>query len=96
MLRAGVGGAGTPTCVYCPDPGYSDASRATKAQGTVVLSVVVISEGKVDSIYVVKGALFELTSQAIKTVQSWKFRPAQKDGKPVSVRLPIESTFHLY
>ena len=96
VLRAGVGGAGTPTCVYCPDPDYSDASRAMKAQGTVVLSFVVTSGGKVDSIYVVKGAPFGLTSQAIKAVQSWKFRPAQKDGKPVSVRLPIEFTFHLY
>jgi len=96
VLRGGVDGAGIPSCVYCPAPGYSDASRAAKAQGTVVLSVVVTSEGKADSIYVVKGAPFGLTSQAIKAVQNWKFRPAQKDGKPVSVRVPIETTFRLF
>ncbi len=56
ILRAGVDGAGMPTGVYCPDPSYSDASRAAKFQGVVVLSLVVIREGKADSIYVVKGA----------------------------------------
>lgn len=96
VLPGGVDGAGMPSCVYCPAPGYSDASRAAKAQGTVVLSVVVTSEGRADSIYVVKGAPFGLTSQAIKAVQNWKFRPAQKDGKPVSVRVPIETAFRLF
>ncbi len=96
VLRSGVDGAGMPSCLYCPVAQYSDASRAAKVQGTVVLSVVVTNEGKVDSIYVVKGAPFGLTSQAIKAVQNWKFRPAQKDGKLVSVRLPIETTFRLF
>jgi TonB family protein len=96
VLRAGVDGVGTPSCVYCPDPQYSDASRVVKAQGSVILSVIVTSEGKADSIYIIKGAPFGQTSQAIKAVQSWKFRPAQKDGKPVAVRVPIEITFHLF
>lgn len=95
VLRAGFDGVGIPSCVYCPDASYSDSSRAAKAQGTVVLSFVVTSEGKTDSIYVVKGAPFGLTSQAIKAVQSWRFRPAQKDGKPVSARVPVEVTFRL-
>ena len=96
VLPAGVEGVGMPSCVYCPTPEYSNAARAAKAQGTVVLSVVVTSEGKAESIYVVKGAPFGLTSQAIKAVQSWKFRPAQRDGKAVSVRTPIETTFRLF
>jgi TonB family protein len=96
ILKFDSPGVGPPSCIYCPDAGYSDAARAAKAQGTVVLSVVVTSEGKADAIYVVKGAPFGLTSQAIKAVQSWKFRPAQKDGKPVSVRVPIETTFRLF
>lgn len=95
VLQAGVNGVGFPSCTYCPDPQYSDASRAAKIQGTVVLSVVVTSEGKTDSIYVVKGAPLGLTSQAIKAAQSWRFRPAQKDGKPVSVRVPVEFTFRV-
>jgi hypothetical protein len=36
ILRAGVDGAGMPTCVYCPDPSYSDASRAAKFQGRAI------------------------------------------------------------
>jgi TonB family protein len=77
ILRTGVDGAGIPTCVYCPDPSYSDASRAAKFQGVVVLSVVVTLEGKADSIYVVKGAPFGLTTKAIAAVRTWKFKPAE-------------------
>jgi hypothetical protein len=46
ILRAGVDGVGMPSCVYCPDSGYSDASRATKFQGVVDLSLVVTPEGR--------------------------------------------------
>jgi TonB family protein len=96
ILRAGVDGAGMPTCVYCPDPSYSDASRAAKFQGVVVLSVVVTLEGKADSIYVVKGAPFGLATKAIAAVRTWKFKPAQKDGMPVPVRVPVELTLRLF
>jgi TonB family protein len=85
-----------PTCVYCPDPSYSDASRAAKFQGVVVLSVVVTLEGKADSIYVVKGAPFGLATKAIAAVRTWKFKPAQKDGMPVPVRVPVELTLRLF
>jgi TonB family protein len=95
ILRAVVDGAGMPTCVYCPDPSYSDASRAAQFQGVVVLSLVVTLEGK-DSIYVVKGAPFGLTTKVIAAVRTWKFKPAQKDGMPVPVRLPVELTLSLF
>ena len=96
ILRAGVDRVGVPSCVYYPDPEYSDASRAARFQGVVVLSIVVTPEGKADSIYVVKGAQFGLTTEAIAAVQSWKFKPAQKDGMPVPVRVPVELTFRLF
>jgi hypothetical protein len=47
ILKAGIDGAGFPKCLRCPDPQYSHAARAAKAQGTVHLSVVVTAEGKV-------------------------------------------------
>jgi len=96
VLRAGAGGVGMPSCVHCPDAEYSDAARAAKFQGTVVLSIVVTVNGQASSIYVVKGAPFGLTAQTIKTVQGWQFKPALKDGKPVPVRVSLESTFRLF
>jgi TonB family protein len=96
ILRAGMNGAGTPSCIYCPQPEYSAAARAAKFQGNVVLSIVVTAEGQATSIYVAKGAPFGLVAQAIETTRHWRFEPAHKDGKPVAVRVEIETTFHLY
>jgi len=38
---------------------------------------------------------FGLDQEAIKTVKSWRFRPARKNGEPVSVWVDIELSFTL-
>lgn len=96
-LRAGVSGVGMPKCVHCPDPRYSDAARAAKVQGNVLLGVVIRTEGKASAIRVLKAAPFGLTAQAIKAVEQWQFKPAQKeDGTPIPVAIPIEVTYRLF
>jgi len=95
VLIAGLDGAGIPECIYCPPPLYDDDARAAKYQGTIELSVVVTPEGRADSILVLQGAPFLLNKQAVEAVQKWKFKPAEKDGKPVPVRVPIEITLRL-
>jgi TonB family protein len=95
VLIPGLDGVGIPSCIYCPPPLYDDAARAAKYQGTIVLSVVVTPEGRSDSILVLKGAPFLLNQQAMEAVQKWKFKPAEKDGKPVPVRVPIEITLRV-
>jgi protein TonB len=94
--RLGSPGVTSPVCTHCPMADYSDAARAGKYQGTVLLSVVVTPQGEAKSIYVLKGAPFDLTAKAIKATRDWRFRPGQKDGKPASVRVEIEITFNLY
>jgi TonB family protein len=86
-------GVGVPRCISCPGPEYSDAARTAKFSGTVILSIVVTTDGKATSIYVVKGAPFGLTAKAINAVQDWSFEPALKDGNPVPARLDVEITF---
>ena len=95
VFRAGLNGVTQPKCRYCPNPDYSDAARTVKIQGTVILSVVVTAEGQMAGIYVLKGAPFGLTAQAIKATRSWQMQPAQKDGKPVSARTNVEIVFRL-
>src|SRR2546427_4577673 len=94
VFKSGLG-AGWPMCTSCASPSYSDAARAAKFQGTVVLSIVVTTEGKAASIYVLKGAPFGLTTKTIEAVQDWRFEPARKDGNPVPVRAQVEVTFRL-
>ena len=39
---------------------------------------------------------YGLTAQALIAMQKIKFKPAMKDGKPVSVRGMLEFSFNLY
>jgi TonB family protein len=95
VFKSGLG-AGVPRCTSCRSPDFSDAARAAKFEGTVLLSIVVTTGGKATSIYVLKGAPFGLTEKFIEAVRNWRFEPALKDGNPVSVRTQVETTFHLY
>jgi hypothetical protein len=89
VLKTGTPGVTQPRCIKCPLPQFSDATRSTKFQGTVRLSVIVTAEGKITSIYILKGAPF-LIPEDIKTIQTWQLRPAEQDGRPVSVRTEFE------
>ena len=91
----GTNGVSRPSCISCPSPGYNDLARTAKFQGMAVLSAVVTTEGKVTSIYVIKGVPFGLTRNAIDAVKGWQFKPALKADKPIAVRVAIQVTFRL-
>ncbi|MGA7796627.1 MAG: energy transducer TonB [Candidatus Acidiferrales bacterium] len=94
--RAGVGGAGYPTCVYCPAAEYSTAARNRRLEGTVVLQVLVQPDGSGTDIQVVKSPDPELTQMALDSVSKWRFNPARNaNGEPVPAHVPIEVTFRL-
>jgi len=96
-FRAGVNGVGTPSCIYCPDPQYSDEARKAKWQGTVVLDVIISADGRAISIKPIKGPGLGLEEKAVEAVRTWRFRPALgPNGKPVNVSIPIEVTFRLF
>ena len=97
LFRAGVNGVGSPICIYCPQPEYSDEARKAKYQGTVLLDVTVTADGRVVNPLVLKGPGLGLEEKALSQVKNWKMRPATgPSGKPVNCRVQIEVTFHLY
>ena len=95
---AGKGGYGTPTCVYCPAPVYSDDAYRQKIQGKIVLDTVVGTDGRAHRTRVVRGLGHGLDEQATQSVRDvWRFKPANgPDGKPAAVRMLIDVSFHLY
>jgi periplasmic protein TonB len=96
VYRPGTGGVGYPTCVYCPDPKYSEEARKAKYQGTVILQAVITPDGRAINIQVVKGPGLGLEGKALEAVRQWRFKPAiGPNGKPVAVIVPIEVTFRL-
>jgi TonB family protein len=78
-----------------PSPEYSEEARRQNLEGVVVLDVIVTSAGNVETIRVTRGAGHGLDEKAIQAVRRWTFKPATKDGKPVSVEIAVETDFHL-
>lgn len=75
---------------------YTEAARQNQVAGTVVLRMVLYSSGVVGNISVVKGLPYGLTERCIAAAKQTKFRPAIKDGRPVSQYIQVEYNFNLY
>lgn len=85
-----------PRQIYSPPPDYSNETRKRKIEGVVTLSVIVTSAGKTAQIHVLQGRGYGLDEKAVAAARKWKFKPATKDGIPVSVEIALEIAFHLY
>ena len=95
-FRPGTGGVGYPTCLYCPEPQYSEDARKAKFQGVVVLQVVIQPDGRAMNIRIVKGPGLGLEERALAAVRTWHFRPALgPNGRPVATITNIEVNFRL-
>ncbi|MFY9751579.1 MAG: energy transducer TonB [Candidatus Acidiferrales bacterium] len=96
MPGAGENGYGTPVCIYCPSPTFTDEAVKAKVQGVVELTAVITADGRATQIRVAKGLSFGLDERAVEAVRSWRFRPAiGPDGRPSAVFSPIEVTFRI-
>jgi TonB family protein len=89
-------GVSAPRVSNSPDPAYSKEARKKKIEGTVVLWVVVGTDGTAQQIRVQRSLGYGLDEEAIKAVKKWKFTPATKDGQPVAVQINIVVNFRLY
>ena len=80
-----------------PDPVYPLASRMRGEQGIVAVSIVVGPDGRVQAVRILRSsgypALDESARRAILT--SWRFRPAMRQGEPVSGTIDTSIQFNL-
>ena len=78
-------------------PQYTADAMRAKVQGTVLLECVVLPDGSVGSVEVVRSldSAFGLDQEAIKAAKQWRFRPGTRFGEPVAVLVTIELTFTL-
>jgi TonB family protein len=85
----------SPRAVYSPEPEFSEKARQAQEQGTVTLSLVVGTDGKPRDVRVFCSSAPDLNDNAVAEVESWKFEPGTKNGKPVMVEIAVEVQFHL-
>lgn len=84
-----------PTILYQEKAQYTKEARDNKVEGTVLLSVVFGADARLRGIKVVRALPDGLTENAIEAAEKIRFKPAEKDGKPVSVRGILEYSFRL-
>jgi TonB family protein len=69
-------------------------ARGVRVVGSVTIELVVSSKGMPKDVRVLKGLDKDVDQSAVEAVEQWRFAPAQKDGKPVAVRVTLEIAFH--
>ena len=84
-----------PVPVKTPPPEYPNSMRQQGVSGVVAVSVVIDEKGSVISTTVAKSTHADFESPATDAVKKWKFKPAQKDGAPVKMKVTIPIRFNL-
>ena len=95
IFRVG-NGISPPKLTSHKEPEFSELARRMKYQGTGVIGLTVSPEGLPTDLHVLNPLGCGLDAQAVRAVQGWRFKPAEKDGQPVSVEIAVEVDFHLY
>lgn len=84
-----------PTKISGPNPMYTEAARANRVQGTVIVESVITEQGEVVCTRPLKGLPLGLTRAATDSVSQWRFEPARLNGKPVNVYYNLTINFRL-
>jgi TonB family protein len=85
-----------PIVITQSDLDYPYETRKKKISGTCLISFTVDTDGIPRSVHVVKGLEPSLDANAVQSIETWRFKPARKDGKtPVPFDLTAEVSFRL-
>jgi TonB family protein len=76
-------------------PTYTEQARVGKLEGEVLLEIVVLRDGSVGDLRIVRGLGNGLDARAIAAVRQWRFSPARRHGVPVDVVVEVAVDFRL-
>ena len=90
-------GVTLPKVISEVKPNYTPEAMQARIEGTVIMTVVVRTDGTPADIEITKSLDTEygLDKQAVAALSQWRFEPVRKDGKPVPVRVTVEMRFTL-
>jgi protein TonB len=88
-------GITTPIVVRQVQPTFTDEALARKIEGDVIVEVVILKDGSVQPVRVVRGLSADLNQKALEAVSKWKFIPGKFQGKPVDVIVDIIVSFNI-
>jgi len=76
-------------------PFYTVEAMAAHVTGRVMLEAVVLEDGSVGEVRVVRSLDCDLDESAVGTLRRWRFSPATKLGVPTAVVITAELAFSL-
>jgi periplasmic protein TonB len=85
-----------PVPVKTPDPAYPQSASQNKLTGDTTVSMTVLTDGSVTNIQVVGSSAKSMDEATLKTLRTWKFKPAMCGGEPVVYDLEVAVSFRLY
>ncbi len=79
-------------------PSYTDAAMRARIQGDVEMEAVILPDGTVGKVRVVKSldAKLGLDDEALHAARHWLFVPATRDGEPIPVIVTLILSFRLH
>jgi TonB family protein len=92
-MRKCRGHISAPSVIHAPDPSYP---AHHKENPVVVLYLIVAQDGTPLSPEVARSGGVDFDREAIKTIRSWRFKPAVCDGSPTAVNINVEVSFRKY
>lgn len=84
-----------PRLTEVASPNYTPEAKKKKIEGTATLAIVIDKNGDVVDAKVVKGLGYGLDENAIIAVKEWKYKPAEKDGNPIAVKMEVTVDFYI-
>jgi len=82
-----------PKATSAPDPKFPSLPADAEPRGTVVMLIGVNTKGHVAAVRVLRSDEQAFETTAVATVKKWRFKPAQKDGRPIPVQITVEMKF---
>jgi len=73
-------------------PQYPAIARQIRLQGTVVVSAIISTDGRIESVRVLSGPPL-LVNAAVQAIREARYRPWQLNGEPVEVETTINVVF---
>lgn len=94
--RTAASNIAPPRVIKDPNPQYTHEAREARLHGSVWIRITVGVDGAAHDLTIIKPLGAGLDQAAIEAVTKWRFRPAQKNGRPVAAtsRVIVNFEFH--
>lgn len=92
-----VGGAVKPPVILSTrEPEFSPIAKALKASGDVEVHLWILPDGGTSHLSIEKAAGLGMDEKAIEAVSNYRFKPATRDGKPITVDIYVDVKFGMF